>query len=83
MYSFFLQFPLEMLGFLMDCEAVSLQVPVGSGHVSVPSLVACDDDALSVCEVADSGILQRIELDRRRPLQRLPHLGEVVAEDTS
>ena len=79
----YLQLPLEMLRFLMHREAVALQVPIGGGHVGMASLVSCDDDSLSVGQVADSGILEGVELERGGPLQRLPHFCETLPENTA
>ena len=77
----FSEFTLEVLGLLVDGEGAALEVLVSGGDVGVSGLIAGDDNAGRVGEVADAGVLQAVELISAWKAEESTYLGEVVTED--
>ncbi len=55
-------------------------IEVGNGHVAMASLIARIYQAHGVDTIADTRILQRVELEPAIPMQRLANLLPLIAE---
>ena len=69
-----------MLGLIVNWQVATGKVFICCGYIGVASLVACNYYALTVGKVANTAVLQTVELERRRPVQILSELKPFSAE---
>lgn len=70
-----------MFCFFVDGQRFALQIFVCGADIGMASLITRNDDAGSVRQIPDAGILERIELVTVRELQLFAYLIEIVSVD--